>query len=305
MRYTPARVMEEVNGAFRRMPREEVHRLLSRKEPLSLKHRLSMFTERGKPRIIEVHLRPWVVDRAQIRFFHRVCLRIRSALERLLPLYLADPMVRRVLPLEPEEQEWVLAANAGRLQRPQTVVDRLDTTVNFTIPDWQNNFWFLEPNSVGIGGVHYMPATCELTGEWVVPAIRRRLPDLRIAFQSDIRQILLSRFHRHARAIGRRLRRVALVEDQSFSGGTDEFGSLAAYFRRNGLAAVTADPRDVALWRDQITVGGRPVELIYRDSEINEILEMGRGKGGPLHRRHPGGVPAQPGDLLGRRRVRP
>ena len=270
--------MEAVNGVFLRLSKEQVRALLARRQKLSVKHGLSMFTPQGKARIIDVHLRPWVTDSAQRRFFHRTCMILRSALAKTMPLYLSDPKVRRVLPLDPQEHEWLLAANARRLQQPQSVVDRIDTTANFTIPDWRENFWFLEPNSVGIGGVHYIPATCALTGEWVLPTLRRARSGLRIEPQDDIRLFLLKLFTRHARGIGRKLKRVAFIEDQSFSGGTDEFTSLAVHFRRLGLSALTADPRDVVIRSGEVTIRRKVVDILYRDSEITEILEMGRGR---------------------------
>lgn len=279
MRYTPMRAMEAVNAAFLRIPRDKIQDLLAKKEKLSVKHGMSMFTPRGKVRVIDVQLRPWLVDAAQRRFFHRTCLFLRSALGRLMPLYLADPKVRQVLPLEPKEHEWMMAANAQGLQRPQTVVDRLDTTATFAVSDWKENFWFLEPNSVGIGGVHYIPATCRLTEEWILPALRKELPDLKWAFPDDIRQLLMKTLYRHAKAIGRRLRRVALIEDQSVNGGTDEFTSVAQYLTRQGLPALTADPRDLVVRGAEITVRGKPVDLFYRDSEITEIFEMAGKKG--------------------------
>lgn len=274
--------MEQINAAFLRLPKAEVRRLLSKREELSVKHGMSMFTPKGKVRIIQVHLRPWGIDPAQQRFFYRTCMILRGALDRLLPLYLSDPKVQRILPLEPVEREWILSANARRLQQPQAVVDRLDTTATFTPSDWKRNFWFLEPNSVGIGGVHYIPATCELTAEWVLPTLKRALPDLQLEFQDDIRILLLKLFRRHAKGIGRRLKRVALIEDQSVNGGTDEFTSVAGFFRRQGLAAITADPRDVLIRKDELTVKGKPVDLLYRDSEITEILEMGGGAQEPV-----------------------
>jgi hypothetical protein len=279
MRYTPPQAMEAINAAFLRLPKEEVQRLLARKEALFVKHGMSMFTPQGKVRIIEVSLRPWVIHRDQERYFHQTCMVLRSALARLMPMYLADPRVRQILPLESEEHEWIVGANAKRLQTPQAVVDRLDATAIFTVPDWRENFWFLEPNSVGIGGIHYIPATCELTAEWLGPTLRRHRPDLKLVFPDDIRALLLKLFSRHARAIGRRLRRVALVEDQSSCEGTDEFPWVAKYLRRHGISACTADPRDLAIHRKELVVKGRPVDLIYRDAEITELLEMARQGG--------------------------
>ena len=279
MRYTPKQAMEAINGLFLRMPREDIRQLAARKEELSIQQGLCMFTPKGKVRVIEVKMRPWVVSEAQSRFFHRTSMLLRAALAQMMPMYLADPAVRQILPLEPEEHEWLMAANASGLQRPQSVIDRLDTTADFTLPDWREKFRFLEPNSVGIGGVHYIPATCALTAQWIVPTLRRRLPDLKLAHPDDIRTLVLKTCARHAKGIGRKLKRIVLVEDQSVSGGTDEFTSIAEHWRRCGLAALTADPRDIRIHRDEVTAKGKPVDIIYRDSEITEILEMKRQSG--------------------------
>ncbi len=278
MRTTPLRVMEAANAAFLRIPKAEIQKILSRKERLSLRHGMCMFTDRGKPRIIDVQLRPWVVDGRQLRFFHRACLLLRRALARVMPLYLHQERVRRIVPLPPQEHAWVMEVNARGLQRPQAVLDRLDATATFAVTDWRN-FWFLEPNSVGIGGVHYIPAACALTEQWILPTLRRVLPTLPLSAPDDIRQLLLKLFARHARAIGRRLHRVGLIENRSGVGGTEEFGSVARYLARRGLAAVVADPREVALRRGDLTVKGKGVDLLYRDSELEEILEMGRRSG--------------------------
>ena len=278
-RYTPVKAMEAINDAFLRIPKEKIQALLAKQRALSVRHGLSMFTSRGKVRIIEVKLRPWVIDSVQRRFFHRTTLLLRGALSRLMPMYLANPAVRQVLPLHPEEHEWMCEANARRLQRPQTVVDRIDTTATFGVSEWREHFWFLEPNSVGIGGVHYIPATCALTRDWVLPTLRRYLPDLRLVPHDDIRRLVMKQLARHARALGLKLRRVALVEDQSISGGTDEFPQIARFFRTQGLEAFTADPREVTVRKEQVVVKGRSVDLVYRDTEITELFEMARSSG--------------------------
>ncbi|MBI3322163.1 MAG: hypothetical protein HYZ94_00580 [Candidatus Omnitrophica bacterium] len=274
VRYTPARVMESANAAFRRIPKADVRALLERKQALSVKHGMTMQTDAGKPKVIDLQLRPWTFDAAQAKFFHRACLLMRQALAQVLPLYLADDYVRKVVPLFPKEHDWVMEINLHRLQQPQTVFDRLDATATFSVPDWRENFWFLEPNSVGIGGVHYMPATCALNEAWVFPVLRDYLPGPRFVRPDDTRRLLLKMMQRHARKIGRRLRRIALVEDRSAMGGTDEFGPLARYYSRLGIPTVVADPREITVRGAEVTVNGRPVDLFYRDSEIEEMLEM-------------------------------
>jgi len=280
MSYTPAEAMKAINSAFLRMPRAQVRALRAQKQALSVKAGMTMFTEKGQPRVIDVQLRPWVISAAQRRFFHRTCLVMHSALSRVMPLYLSNPKVRQVVPLDPEEHEWFMAANARGLQQPQAVIDRLDSTATFARPDWQENFWFLEPNSVGIGGVHYIPAARALTAEWVLPSLKPLLPGLRLSAPDDIRTLLLKMFIRQAKAIGRRLKRVVLIEDQSEPGGTHEFPSIAEYLRRHGLDASVVDPRDLAVRKREVTAKGKPVDIIYRDSEITEMLEMVNGKAG-------------------------
>ena len=282
-RYTPLSAMKAINKVFLNLSPEEKKDLLRRQRPLSLKHGVSMFTPSGKPRIIDVHLRPWMVSQQQYRFFYQAVITMRGALSRMMPLYVADPTVRQILPLEPSEHEWMIQANAAGLQKPQTVIDRLDATMTCAASDWRNDFWFLEPNSVGIGGVHYIPACSALVHEWTVPIIKKHLPHLTIKFQDDIRELLVKAFFRHARGIGRKLRQVALVEDCSVSGGTDEFSHLADYFSRRGVRAMACDPRQIRLKKNELTIRGKVVDIIYRDTEITELFEMGcHKKFGPI-----------------------
>jgi len=283
MSYTPRRAMEAMNSAFLKLPKPVVRDLLAKKRSLFVKHGMTMFTEKGQPRVIDVQLRPWVISAAQRAFFLEKCLILRSALSRIMPLYLNNPKVRQVVPLDPEEHEWFMAANARGLQQPQAVIDRLDSTATFARPDWRENFWFLEPNSVGIGGIHYIPAARTLTADWVLPALKPLLPDLCLIPPDDVRMLLLKVFARHAKAIGRKLRRVVLIEDQSELGGTHEFPAVAEYLRRQGLSAFAVDPRDLVVRKGEVTARGKPVDILYRDSEITEMLEMvdGMGRGRP------------------------
>ncbi|MCM8794638.1 MAG: hypothetical protein NC819_02400 [Candidatus Omnitrophica bacterium] len=275
MHYTPAQAMEAINAAFLALPREEVKRLLVKKDSLSIRHGMTMRTEKGHLRVIDVQLRPWLADRRQRRFFHRCCLLLKGALSRVMPMYLADPRVRTIVPLDPREHDWLLAANRGGLQKPQTVIDRLDATAVFTAANW-TDFWFLEPNSVGIGGVHYIPAARELTEEWILPIVKKRVPGLRLQVPDDIRHILTDALTAHAKAIGRKLKRLVFIEDQSEPGGTEEFPSLVRYFKRFGIEASTADPRQVEFRQGELTVKGKVIDLFYRDTEITEMLEMAR-----------------------------
>ncbi len=276
MSQSPARWMTAINRAFLCLSPDAARRLRARLQPVSRKHRMVMYTDRGTPRVIDTQLRPWLVSDAQRRFFHRACLTLKSALARVLPLYLANPRVRQVVPLEPEEETWFWQILAGVPQRPQTVFDRLDSTATFAHDRWAEEFWFLEPNSVGIGGVHYIPATAGTVQELVAPWLQRAFPQLRLAPMDDVRALLLGVIRTHARALGRRRLHVAFLEDQSERSGTAEFEQVADYFRRCGVPAVATDPRHLRLRGGEIYAKDFPVDLFYRDSEITELLEVER-----------------------------
>lgn len=276
VRTDPAFWMRAINRAFLRRPPAELKALRGRVRPVAIQHQMVMYTDRGAPRVIDAQLRPWLVTDRQRRFFHRACLTLKSALARVLPLYLAHPRVRQVVPLEPEEDAWAWHVLAGVPQTPQTVFDRLDATATFAHARWAEDFWFLEPNSVGIGGVHYIPATAGTVQALVAPWLRRTFPTLRVGMMDDIRDLLLGALRAHARAIGRRRLHVAFLEDQAERSGTDEFEHVAAYFRRQGVKAVATDPRHLRLNGAEIYANDFPVDVFYRDSEVTELLAVER-----------------------------
>ncbi len=215
------------------------------------------------------------MTRVQESFFYKTCRLLNSALDRIVPLYLHNPQVRQIVPLEPYEDEWLRAANARKLQTPRTVFGRIDATATFAHPRWKDDFWFLEPNEIGIGGVYYIYGTMAMANEWVVPLLKEKIPAFQPRMANDPQRLLFLLMRRHARAIGRPLKRVALVEDCSEPEGTAEFSSVVQSFRRWGLDAFVADPRQVKSRRGEITVRGKPVDLIYRDTELTEMAEMG------------------------------
>jgi len=235
-----------------------------------------MYAPRGGERIIEAQFRPWLVSDAQRRFFHRACLLLKSALARVLPLYRENLLVRQVVPLEPEEDAWVWQVVGGDPWTPQTVFDRLDSTATFACRAWATDWWFLEPNSVGIGGVHYIPSTAAMVSELIGAWLRKAAPRVRLHAMDDIRALLLGALRAHARRIGRRRFHVAFLEDQEERSGTAEFEHLAEFFRRRGVAARVADPRRLRLRKGEILAGDFPVDVFYRDSEVVEFLEMER-----------------------------
>ncbi|MBI4593412.1 MAG: hypothetical protein HY728_04295, partial [Candidatus Rokubacteria bacterium] len=106
--------------------------------------------------------------------------------------------------------------------------------------------------------------------------LMQALPGRAITATPDPRQLLTDELRAVAKRLGRPLRAIALIENTDFTTGTDEFQELAAYFTRRGLKAVVADPRALRLSRGELLAGRAPVDLLYRDSELAEFVDMER-----------------------------
>jgi len=91
---------------------------------------------------------------------------------------------------------------------------------------------------------------------------------------SDARDLLYKQILRHAKKIGIQLKRVALIEELREMGGPIEFEEFRDYFKSKGLDAVVADHRDLTLHKGKLFANGYPVQMVYRDTELEEMIEM-------------------------------
>jgi len=227
----------------------------------------------GQPRTIDIALKPWVLTSQQLLMFHRSVHWLAEALLRLSRLYAAREDVRRIIRFEPARESWLRLVRHPT-SRPLAVVGRLDSTAIYDHARWERDFRMLEPNTVGVGGVHYAPTGCGIVMDVLGDVLCRAFPGRVITPTPDPRQLLLDELAAVARRLGRPLKAVALIENTDFTTGTDEFGELARYFTSRGLKAVAADPRDLRLIRGQLVARGLAVDLLYRDSELEEFVDM-------------------------------
>jgi hypothetical protein len=183
--------------------------------------------------------------------------------------------VREIVCLGSEREAWLRLCPPARA-RPLAVIGRLDAAAGFDRPRWAAAVRWLEPNAVGVGGVHYAPAGCSIVMDVLGDVLARALPGRVITATPDPRQLLVEALRAVARRLGRPLRGVALIENTDFTTGTDEFRELARYLNRRGIPAVVADPRELRLRRGQLMARGLSVDLVYRDSELAEFVEMER-----------------------------
>jgi hypothetical protein len=265
---------------FKRLPRQALQERLEAAQALARLRGFRYLDDRGRARTIDLSLRPWLVTSTQLRFFSDAIRLLAGALHQVAALYRARADVRAVLRVSEEQAEWL------RLQPilpdgPLGVMGRMDSTASFGRAGWQTDFRMLEPNAVGVGGVHYAPVGCRIVMDVMDDLLRRALPGARISPTADPRQMLLGELTLVAQRLGSPLRRIALIENTDFTTGTDEFGELARYFQDLGLDAVVADPRALQLRGGRVLAEGKPVDLLYRDSELSEFIEMEQ-QGKPL-----------------------
>jgi hypothetical protein len=259
-----------------RLSRQELIGRLQAVRALSAARGLRFLDDRSRPRTIELAFTPWVLTPTQLAFFQRLTLTMAGALMRLPALYAAHEAIRRILPFDAAQESWIRLASHPR-SRPTAVIGRLDSTATFAHAGWRRQFQFLEPNAVGVGGVHYAPAACSVILDALGDVLGRAFPGATIVPTPDPRRLLLDELTRVARRLDRPIRRVALIENDDYTTGTDEFGSLARHLSQQGLKALVADPRQLRLSNGRLMAKDLEIDLIYRDCELSEFIEMEAG----------------------------
>lgn len=271
----------ELNKLFLSIPLAQRKAMFGDFKRESLKRGMTMFDDAGRVKYINVALRPWVVTKEQRLFLWKTGLGIKSALGKLLTIYLREPSAREIIPLTIQEEEWLLGVFKKGCFAPLPLFDRLDCNVTFDDPDWEKSFCFLEPNSVGVGGVHYIPTASSLIRDCVLPCLKTHRDSFKE--NDDLRSLLLSEIASHARTIGRKRANIALIEDQEgLASGTDEYEHIAEYFKKKGYKAHVADPRALHIRKGEIYADDTPIDILYRDCELDELIEIEQG-GSALH----------------------
>lgn len=273
MDYVPRRTLDlAVHRAGRAALRDRLHALRA----LAGIRGLRYFDDAGRPRLIDMTLVPWVLTSAQLWHFHHVIQLLAGALARLPALRDRIPAIREILPVDPAREAW-LRISARPHAKPLAVIGRLDSTASYDHAGWRAAYRMLEPNTVGVGGLHYAPTACRISLDLVGDLLARALPGRAITATPDPRALLLEELRAVARRLGRPLRGVALIENTEDMTGTDEFSELAAWLTAHEVRAIVADPRQLTLRRGHIYHGRMEIDLLYRDSELAELVEMERG----------------------------
>ncbi|MBI3996792.1 MAG: hypothetical protein HY352_03965 [Candidatus Omnitrophica bacterium] len=272
MDYIPRRLLDR---AIARLDRRELADRLHAMRALASACGVRYVDDAGRPRTIDITLKPWVLTNQQVLAFHHVIQQLAEALLRVSHLYARLSSVQEVIRFEPRREAWMRLCAHPRA-RPMAVVGRLDSTAIYDDAGWRRDFRMLEPNAVGVGGVYYAPTSCAIVMDVLGDVLERAFPGRAITATPDPRQLLIDELRAVATRLHRPVRGVALIENTDFTTGTDEFRELARDLKLRGLKAVVADPRELRLVRGRLMAGRTPVDFLYRDSELEEFVDMER-----------------------------
>ncbi len=265
--------------AFYAMPPQEIVGLVNRLAEQARARHL-VYQREGRDDNVRVLLRPTGVMPEQRAYLHYVNLTVLNALKRVPEIYLADPEVRRIVPLSEPEEKW-LRDTWGESQRDNNpVMGRLDGVVDLTSPMWKDSIRLLEPNLSGVGGIYMAPAAEQLIAEVVLPALQQKDPNLQLELGSDLRELFIQELLDHLQAIGRKGQHVCFIEAKYSGSGTDEQTPLADYYlHRHDMKILHADPAELYIRDDEVWYADSPIDIAYRDYEVRDLIALERDEG--------------------------
>jgi hypothetical protein len=259
-----------LNGLLERVPPEELARIKKAVQAEGFERGIVYEDDDGTPRPTPIMFRPRVLGGNQRAYLHRVTRVLEGAHAKLYRLWLQEPAVRRLLPLHEREERWIADLSQGR--RPDEVFfGRFDCSTDFGSHDWVRSTQFFEFNPTGAGGIYVAPTVEDIILKHVVPALRRHAPTLLLESNDDPRSVLLEVLADHARWLKLKRFNIALAQYKDLVGGISEFHRLEAYFRSLGVEAWHVDPRELRLVEGELMYGDHPIDLVYRDHEINDM----------------------------------
>jgi len=233
--------------------------------------------KKGNPCLIPLMLRPRILTRVQRDKLWSICQTMNRAYEKAAKAYLDDPRVQEIFPFEEEEKRWVVDTLRSVRGQPNPIFSRWDANTSFeqnsSGGNGVDNFLFFENNGVGIGGVWYCPTSEEIMLETFIPELRKLDPSLALEKNHDARFLLMKFLEHHARAMGRQNPLVALTIDRFCYENFMEFPMLKKFFETRGLKTVVADPREFELRGEDVVYKGKKIDIIYRDTTIQEFFE--------------------------------
>jgi hypothetical protein len=270
------RLASRVRRAFYRIPASGLAGLQGRIEAAAAERRL-VYQRDGEVEAVRLLPCPLAVLPDQLAYVHLVSVTVQNALGRLPEIYAADPAVRELLRIPPEEEEWLWQCWGPSHETSNPIFGRLDAVIDFTSAMWKDSLFFVEPNLSGIGGLHMVPSCEAILRDVVLPELSAADPTLRLELGTDVRELLMQEVLDHLEAIGRRGRGVCFIDPKYAASGPEEQEEIARWLHdRHGLRAMHADPAELELRGDEVTYEGTAIDVAYRDYAVTDLLRLSR-----------------------------
>jgi uncharacterized circularly permuted ATP-grasp superfamily protein len=229
----------------------------------------------GKPvEVTDLVLVPVVFDAADLSAIEAVVKVLGGFMARAPGWRMESAAVRETLPLGPGEEEWMRDCAVSPRWQDHPIVGRWDLNVDQSGPNGPRIMLF-EGNGNAVGGINYTPAA-----ETVVHnAVKRVFAETgggapRVRRTGDIHEAFVGMLLAHARRLGRALRSFVILEDRTWTAGITEAPYIIAAVRRRGVFAKLADPRELRVRNGEVCLGARPLDVLYRNIEIRDLLDI-------------------------------
>lgn len=277
---TKKRRTPEVSGAavashLESLPEEAMSELASTLRAQAHERGFLLQKTEGEQAMIPLALTPWVISPAAARYLQVFFRGIRRTVNRILGHYFEDTKLQEILPLSENELRWLKASCSDGIPRLQTIFERFDTNLGLSVEEELDSFQLIEFNSVGVGCIYLMPAATEILQAQLLPRLSQSHPALHLAPPADYRKLLLEELKSHSKAIDQPACRLALVERrEAVHGGVDEFTEIARFFKAQEIPTVQGDPREVEQVKNQFFLKGEPVDVVYRDFQLEEVVSI-------------------------------
>jgi diaminobutyrate-2-oxoglutarate transaminase len=243
---------------------------------------LDYVRDSGERIFIPVNPMPAVPTRRQITYLASVLRAFTYGVARLVAQRVDNPKLVATLPLTESEMAWLRLGADAPGNPPTHVFHRWDCAMDLSHDPGAMHAKFFEVNSVDVGGIHYAAASRQVLLEALCQIGVAGLSIDRSMAGSDARHILLDEVKAHARTIGRKLKFLAIAENQDFTTGITEAASIARFFCDLGLHTECVDVRAFQVHRRKgVCFKERPVDLIYRNIELRDLAEL-EGQGADL-----------------------
>ncbi len=258
---------------FAALPPETIQDLAQQIHDAARRKELVYYRD-GKTEVINVMMRPLAMFSEQINYFHYVSQTLLGALKRMPELYLKDFQVREIVPLGEGEAKWLWDTWGASHNQFHTVFGRLDAIADFTAAFAKDSLSFIEPNLVGAGGIHLIPASEDTILGTVVPMMERAAPDLELHKTDDLRETFMQEIMDHAEATGRSGRAICFIDPKYEGDGPNEQESLMHFYRGRGIEVYHADPEELYIRNNEVYYENHLIDVAYRDYEVRELAEM-------------------------------